>query len=66
MDAAMEGDAPSGPAPVWLRLLILAVTLWLGVRILQNVTDMLSGIAGDVPTAAAPERAGNRHAAASD
>lgn len=32
-------------APLWLRLLIFGVLLWLAVRILQNVTESLTGIA---------------------
>lgn len=36
---------PRHQAPLWLRLLLLFVLLWLGVRIVGNVTDTLTGIA---------------------
>jgi hypothetical protein len=32
------------PPPLWLRGLILAVVLWLAVRIVGNVTQSLTGI----------------------
>jgi hypothetical protein len=35
-----------GAPPIWLRGLLLFVVLWLAVRIIDNVTDSLSGIAG--------------------
>jgi len=31
-------------APFWLRGLILAVVLWLAVRIVSNVTESLTGM----------------------
>ncbi len=39
--------APTEPdvrAPLWLRLLVLFVVLWLGIRIVRNVTDSLVAI----------------------
>jgi hypothetical protein len=53
---APDGDGASrtGP-PLWLRLLVLAVVLWLGVRVVRNVTDALTTIAGRPhPQAAGP------------
>ncbi len=41
-----------GQAPLWLTGLILAVVLWLAVRIVGNVTEALTGMAhGDPPAA---------------
>jgi hypothetical protein len=34
------------PPPLWLRVVLLAVVVWLAVRIVGNVTESLSGIAG--------------------
>lgn len=34
------GGVRSGP-PIWLALLLLLAALWLGVRIVHNVTDAL-------------------------
>lgn len=40
-------DDPPRPVwpPIWLRLLLGGVALWLAVRIVQNVTESLTGIA---------------------
>ncbi len=34
------------PPPLWLRVVLLAVVVWLAVRIVGNVTESFSGIAG--------------------
>lgn len=40
-------------APFWLRGLILAVLLWLAVRIVGNVTESLTGMVEGGPPAPA-------------
>jgi hypothetical protein len=67
-DAAIAHPAAQQRAPLWLRLLLLGVVLWLGVRITQNVTEALTGMARDAPAAANPPPAASppaalRHAA---
>ncbi len=32
--------------PLWLKVLVLFVVLWLGVKIIRNVTDSLIGMTG--------------------
>jgi len=39
-------------APFWLRGLILAVVLWLAVKIVGNVTESLTGMVEGRPPAA--------------
>lgn len=41
---AVGTPRPLGRAPIWLRLLILAVAVWLAVRIVGNVTETLTGM----------------------
>jgi hypothetical protein len=40
----MDGKPTPARAPFWLRGLILAVVLWLGVKIVSNVTESLTGM----------------------
>jgi hypothetical protein len=40
----MRDGRSADRAPTWLRVLILAVVLWLAVRIVQNVTESLTGM----------------------
>jgi hypothetical protein len=52
LSAVPERDDEPGSAhraPLWLRGLILFVVLWLGVRIVGNVTDSLRGMVGRAP-----------------
>ena len=49
--AMMRSDHFCNRPPLWLRLLVGAVALWLAVRIVGNVTDSLTGIAHGIPPA---------------
>jgi hypothetical protein len=43
---ATPDHEPVARAPMWLRLLVLFVVLWLGVKIVHNVTDSLISMTG--------------------
>ena len=47
MDPRRRNDT----APLWLRGLIIAVVLWLAVRIVANVTESLTGMVEGGPPA---------------
>jgi len=54
--AAVPTKGPVRPhrgVPAWLALLLLFVAIWLGVRILENVTEALTGIVTGPQTHAA-------------
>ena len=54
---AMDARRSRYRAPFWLRGLILAVAVWLAVRIVDNVTESLTGMVVGAP-AAVVERGG--------